>query len=157
MLLLLLLALGLGSVPPPFLVKAFAGDNYTVSVCSGSSCVANSTSAFNLRTGDPKKLFYLEGSPYEWGFQTATLASSDVEAAATLFLEKIPLALIAPAWIAKHDGWAVRELEQIITRILIKDSVAAFWVSKVENLFDFVSFALRSISISDFFSFSLFY
>ena len=116
--------------------RAFAQDGFAVvarSSANGTAVLANSTTAFNLRTGNPKRAFYARGSPYSWGRNVALLAYDDLVAAAGAFLQKIPLALIAPAWVEKHSGWAVKELEKIIDDILTTSTSKAFDVAVADG------------------------
>ena len=87
----------------------------TVNYGDGLGVLAYSKNGTYYRTGEPKRAFFLKGTGYEMGYMTSMLVPDQVHTLCTTFLDVLPLSLVAPAFVAKHNNSIVlHEVEELI-------------------------------------------
>eukprot|EP00051_Salpingoeca_urceolata_P028520 m.487268 g.487268 ORF g.487268 m.487268 type:complete len:615 (-) comp24923_c0_seq1:23-1867(-) len=123
--LLAVFAAGCTAAPPSKaqLENAFTKDDFRVTrwVSYGKSrgALAESINATNLHTGQPKRVYYVEGSAYELGRLTALLATPEAEVMATTYIERFVVQLIDYDWWKSHeDTEECRILERVLDNFL---------------------------------------
>lgn len=85
---------------------------------------AHHNTAVNYQTKNPKKAFYLEGTPYEMGYLMGLMAEPDIERMSVKYVEFFPFALLS---VSVLPG----PLEKIIHRFF--NCLFKFWIKKIKK------------------------
>ena len=82
------------------LSKAFSDDGFLVERSEAISfrgrlgLVAHHRTAANYETGEPKRAYYVEGSPYEMGYLMGRLAEPQIDAMTEVFIDRVVRAMV---------------------------------------------------------------
>lgn len=116
------------------LTEAFNSDGFDISrVCTYNGklgIIAESRLASNYDTGEPKRVYYLEGSPYEAGYLMGCLAEKEVSRMTREFANKVVFSFIGSTTLEK-----AKLLQEAFIKLIYRLSKSA-WERQPEEIKD---------------------